>query len=202
MLIFAANPIIGTLPAWIFLGEVLTAMQIAGMLITLAGISWVLLERNNPTQKSLSPKDYIQGILLGLVAAAGQAGGMVSAKIGLYGDFPAISGQIIRVGSATLVIWLLTIFSGKVRQTIDKLKGQSKAVRYLLIASFLGPFLGVFFSLVAIQNAEVGIASTLMSLQPVILIPIGYYFFKEKITWRAVVGTVVALVGVAVIFFV
>jgi drug/metabolite transporter (DMT)-like permease len=52
----------------------------------------------------------------------------------------------------------------------------------------------------AIQNTEIGIASTLMSLQPIILIPIGYYFFKETITMRAIIGTLVTLVGVAVIF--
>ncbi len=202
MLVFATNPIIGALLAWLFLGEALTALQIVGMFITLAGVAWVMFERNNPAQQSLSPKEYLIGILLGLAAAAGQAGGMVTAKLGLYGDFPTLSGQIMRVSSAAVIIWLVTIFSGKVRQNFAALKAQPKAVQHILIASFLGPFLGVFFSLFAIQHTEIGIASTLMSLQPVFLIPIGYYFFKERISWRAVVGTVIALIGVGVIFLV
>jgi drug/metabolite transporter (DMT)-like permease len=202
MLVFAVNPVIAAILAWIFLDETLGRTQILGMAITLVGIAWVMLERNNPTQRELTPKAYATGILLAALAGAGQAGGSVTAKLGLYGEFPALSGQIMRVGVATIVIWLLTLLSGKARQTIHTLTSQPKSFQYILVASFLGPFLGVFFSLVAIQNAEVGIASTLMSLQPVILIPIGFYFFKEEISWQSVAGTVVTLIGVAVIFMV
>ncbi|MCB2178779.1 DMT family transporter [bacterium] len=202
MLIFAINPIFAAVLAWLFLGESLTAIQLLGMSITLAGIAWVMMERSNPSKQALSPKDYANGIFLAVLAALGQAAGSVTAKMGLYGDFHALSGQIIRVGVGTVAIWVLTLLGGKARQTIEALKSQPKAVQQILIASFLGPFLGVFFSLVAIQNAEVGIASTLMSLQPVFLIPIGYYFFKERISWQAIAGTVVTLAGVAVIFLV
>ena len=202
MLVFALNPILGAVLAWLFLGEDLTGMQLLGMAITLAGIAWVLFERNNPTQQELTPKAYAMGIFLAVLAAMGQAGGMVSAKLGLYGDFPTLSGQIMRVGTATVIMWAITLVSGKARHTVEAVRNSPTAFKQILLASFLGPFLGVFFSLLAIQHAEIGIASTLMSLQPVILIPIGYYFFKEKITWQAVAGTLVALAGVGVIFLV
>jgi len=202
MLIFTVNPIIATLLGWLFLGETLTPTQLLGMGITLGGIGWVMLERNNSVQRELTPKAYTTGILLAVLAGAGQATGAITAKLGLYGDFPVLSGQIIRVSIAVVGIWILTFLRGKARQTIQALKDQPKAIRFILIASFLGPFLGVFFSLVAIQHTHVGIASTLMSLQPIFLIPIGYYFFKEEISWRSIVGTIVALAGVAVIFLV
>ena len=202
MLIFALNPIIAALLAWVFMGENLTGVQILGMAITLAGISWVLFERSNSTQQTLSPKEYTIGILLGVAAAAGQAGGSVTAKLGLYGDFPALSGQIIRVGAAAVVMWVLAAVNRKVRENISILRQQPKAVRHMLLASFIGPVMGVFFSLVALQKSEVGIASTLMSLQPIFLIPIGYFFFKETISWRATVGTLITIIGVAIIFLV
>ena len=200
MLIFAVNPIIAALLGWLVLDESLRGTQILGMVITLAGIAWVMLERGNPAQRELTPKAYATGIFLAVLAGAGQAIGAVTAKLGLYGDFPTLSGQIIRVSIAAVAIWILTFISRKARVTWLALKSQPKAVSYILIASFLGPFLGVFFSLLAIQNTKIGIASTLMSLQPIILIPIGYYFFKETITVRAIIGTLVTLVGVAVIF--
>jgi drug/metabolite transporter (DMT)-like permease len=202
MLIFAANPIVAAILAWIFLDESLTLTQIIGMLVTLVGIGWVMLEQNDSDQEPEGRKAYAVGVLLAFLAAIGQAGGAVTAKLGLYGDFPALSGQIMRVSIATILIWIFSLISGRARGTISTLKEKPKAVQHILIASFIGPYLGVFFSLVAIQNAEIGIASTLMSLQPVILIPIGVYFFKEKITWRAVAGTIVALVGVAIIFLI
>jgi len=202
LLIFTVNPIIAALLGWLFLGETLSPTQLLGMLITLGGIAWVMLERNNSVQRQLTPKAYTTGIILAALAGAGQATGAVMAKLGLYGDFPVLSGQIIRVSIAVVGIWVLTILSGKARSTFQALKDQPKAVRFILIASFLGPFLGVFFSLVAIQHTHVGIASTLMSLQPIILIPIGYYFFKEEISWRSILGTLIAIIGVAVIFLV
>jgi len=52
-----------------------------------------------------------------------------------------------------------------------------------------------------VQLTHVGIASTLMSLSPVILLPLSHRVFKERITPRTILGTVVALVGVAMIFW-
>ena len=87
--------------------------------------------------------------ILAALAGAGQAAGSVTAKMGLYGDFPALSGQIMRVGIGMVVMWLLTFIGGKARATVQALVDQPKAFQHILIASFLGPFLGVFFSLVA-----------------------------------------------------
>jgi drug/metabolite transporter (DMT)-like permease len=58
------------------------------------------------------------------------------------------------------------------------------------------------FPAVSGQILRVSIAITLMSLQPIILISIGLHFFKQKTSWCAVAGTLVALIGVAVIFLV
>lgn len=52
--------------------------------------------------------------------------------------------------------------------------------------------------MVAVQRAHVGIASTLMALSPIIVIPLAYWVFYERISPRAVAGTVVAIVGAAI----
>jgi drug/metabolite transporter (DMT)-like permease len=44
------------------------------------------------------------------------------------------------------------------------------------------------------------VASTLMALPPVIVLPISYFIFREKVGWQAVAGTVLAIAGVAVLF--
>ncbi len=62
-----------------------------------------------------------------------------------------------------------------------------------------GPFLGVTLSLVALAKAPVGIASTLMALVPVFLLPVSRFFFKEPVGLRAVAGTLLAVGGVAVL---
>jgi drug/metabolite transporter (DMT)-like permease len=45
----------------------------------------------------------------------------------------------------------------------------------------------------------VGVASTLMSLPPVFLLPISHFVFGERIGLRAVAGTLVAIIGVAML---
>jgi drug/metabolite transporter (DMT)-like permease len=42
----------------------------------------------------------------------------------------------------------------------------------------------------------------LMALPPVIILLISYFVFKEKIGWQAVLGTVLAIAGVAILFLV
>ena len=64
----------------------------------------------------------------------------------------------------------------------------------------LGPLFGVWLSLVAIDLAPIGIATTLMALPPVFLLPIGRFVFGERITAHAIFGTFVALAGVALLF--
>jgi drug/metabolite transporter (DMT)-like permease len=41
-----------------------------------------------------------------------------------------------------------------------------------------------------------------MALPPVIILPVSYLAFKEKIGWQAVLGTGLAIAGVAVLFLV
>jgi drug/metabolite transporter (DMT)-like permease len=41
-----------------------------------------------------------------------------------------------------------------------------------------------------------------MSLPPVIILPVSYFAFKEKIGWQAVMGTILAIQGVAILFLV
>jgi drug/metabolite transporter (DMT)-like permease len=39
-----------------------------------------------------------------------------------------------------------------------------------------------------------------MALPPVILLPVSYFVFKEKIGWQAIFGTKIAFAGVAILF--
>lgn len=204
LLMFSLSPLLATGMAFIFDGETLTTIQILGMGITLAGVGWVVTERTaaQEDQKQIAPRAYIIGLLFALGGAAGQAGGLYTARLGMYGDFPVISAQIIRMLCATALMWIITIFSGQAGKTFRSLREKPIAIKYIAIASVLGPFLGIFFSLLAIQHTSMGVASTLQALPPVFLIPISYFFFKEKISFRAITGTVIALAGVVVLFLV
>jgi len=200
MLMMSMAPMIATIQAWIFLGEIMSAEQIAGILITIGGIAWVVMEGNgNNNQKN---RDYARGMLYGLGGAIGQATGLVLAKNGLFGEFSPISGNIIRMIMATVVLWVVAFIRRETGKTLRTLAEDRRGMGFTIAGAIVGPFLGVSFSLLAVQRTAVGVASTLMALPPLFLLPLSYAVFRERFGWGAVVGTFLTVFGVAILFFV
>lgn len=201
-LMMAVAPVISAILAWVFLGESLSWLKIAGILVAVAGVILVVLERNGAQAGAErgERRRYALGVLFGLGAALGQAGGLILAKRGLSGDFPAVSGVVIRMTIAVITMWLPALINGQWRSTLQLAFENRRILGHIALGATFGPFLGVWLSLVAVQATYVGVASTLMALTPVIVLPILKWGFKEQITWRAVAGTVVALSGVALLF--
>ncbi len=202
MLLLSTAPALASLWAWWFLGEALSIPQLGGILVTMVGVAWVVLARDAKTEHIKSARRYALGILCGLGAAAGQAGGLILAKEGAAGGFPALSATLMRMASATAVLWLYTGSRGNIRETMTRLAADWSTGWLILAGSFLGPVLGVTLSLFAIQYIEVGIASTLMALPPIFLLPLCYLIFREPIGWQAALGTGLATAGVALMFLV
>ena len=73
-------------------------------------------------------------------------------------------------------------------------------MRWLLMGTFFGPVIGISTSLLAVQKAPLGVATTLMALPPVFLLPIGYFVYKERPGWQAAAGTLAAIGGIALMF--
>jgi len=198
MLMMSLAPLLSAGLAWAFFGETLTDVQTLGVLVTLTGIAWVITRRGQsaPSQ-TCSP---LQGVLFGLGAAAGQAVGYVLSKKGLADNFSPIAGNSIRMLAAVIVRWALASFQGKAKLTIESMRTNPKVFGWLSIAAFTGPVLGATLSLFALQHTQVGVASTLIALPPVFLLPVSWLVFKEKFDLSAVLGTLVAIGGVALLF--
>jgi drug/metabolite transporter (DMT)-like permease len=198
--IMALDPVFSALIAWIWLGEKLTPVEIIGILVTVFGVGWVVMEQRNG-QSSHTRKDLILGILCGIGAVLGQAIGFVLSKKGLANNFSPLSGVLMRIIVASSVMWILALFSGQMKETVKGFT-ESTARNNILAGSVLGPCLGVWLSMVAVQLIPVGIASTIMATRPILMLPLSKIIYKENISMRAIIGTVIALIGVSVIFLV
>ncbi|MEO0129714.1 MAG: DMT family transporter [candidate division WOR-3 bacterium] len=197
MLLMSLSPIFGSMLAWIFLGENLNLIEVSGIVITIAGISLVLYDKRETERKN---KDFLAGVFCGLGASLCQALGYFASKKGLlYNNFPALSGNLIRIMSGAIFIWIIALFQKQAFRTVLLLSNK-KADIAMLGGAVFGPFIGVWLSLIAIQHSYIGIASTLMALPPVILIPLSHWIFKERVTYIAIIGTLIAVFGVALIF--
>jgi drug/metabolite transporter (DMT)-like permease len=198
ILLLSLAPIFGSIIAWVFFGETLTLPQIIGIILALAGIGWVVMSHAEPPD---TPHGHTKrGVFFGVLGGLGQAVGLVLSKQGMFGDFSPFQANAIRMLAALIFTWLWTTFEGKAGATLAALREKPRAIRLIALGALVGPLLGVSSSLLAVQHAEIGVASTLMALSPVIVLPISYFAFKEKIDWQAIVGTMLAIAGVAVLF--
>lgn len=150
-------------------------------------------------RRGVTPRRYGRGVWLAIGGAAGQAVGLLFSRQGLAGGYSAISATLVRVSVAAVILALAAFARGALRRRLEAMKDR-KALLEITAGALTGPALGVILSLVAIAHASIGVASTLMSLTPVLLLPVSHFLFRERISARAVAGTVMALLGVVLLF--
>ena len=195
-LLMALAPIFAAVTGVLFLAEVPGAQALAGIALTLGGVAWVVGERS--TEASLRNHRFA-GVALGVTGAACQGFGLVLAKLGMAGEVAPLAATWVRITVATSVIWLLTAVSGRAAG-IGVLPSMRRAGRFIVAGAFFGPFVGVWLSLTAARATAVGVAATIMATSPVLIIPLVMLTERYRPTTRAVLGTVAAIAGVALLF--
>ncbi len=197
LLLMSLVPPLTAIIGWLVLGEVLGPRELAGMALTVAGVSWVVLERQ-PATKTGGGRLPLGGVLLGVGAAAGQATGLVLSKFGMAGYDPFAATQI-RVIAGTAAFMVLFTFVGWWPRVAAALEDRG-AIGRTAVGAFFGPFLGVSLSLVAITYTATGVAATIIALMPVLVIPPSVVLFKDRVSARAVAGSLVAVAGTGLLF--
>lgn len=203
LLIMSLVPPFAALLSWIFLDEGLGYQNFFGMSLTIAGIAMVILGKTEDEKEALPGLRLkltysVQGLVLALVGALGQAGGLVMSKFGM-GSYDAFNATQIRVIAGSAGFAVLYLFWKKWPNVIRGMRDR-KAMAILSIGALFGPFLGVSFSLLAVQLTNTGVASTIMAMTPVLIIAPAAIIYKEKIRTREIIGAILAVMGVAVFF--
>lgn len=215
-LLGAIAPVVVAVASVPLLGENVTPVAAAGMALTLGGVAWVVVERpaDGETHGSLA-----RGIVLGVLAAAGQGLGAICAKAGL-GDAPAdtvlggyaaadgtlvsvtaLEGTFIRMlaGCAGMLVWAAV--RGRVGELVRS-TSDGRAMAMATGGAVFGPFVGVWLSLVAFKHTrQTAVAQTIMSFSPVLVIVIARAVHHERPSARAWLGSFAAISGVAVLAF-
>ena len=204
VLIMALSPIFASIGAYALTGETISPTAIAGISVTLAGIIIVILEREDRSgRKTVANGVKLRGFSLALVGAVGQGIGLAFSRKGINLDPNALinplSATLMRMVFGALFVWISLMVIGKLPELRKALDDKS-GIKHTAAAAFIGPFLGVTLSMVAVTFTQAGIAQTLMSLMPVMIIPVVWAVNKQKTSWRGMLGALIAVVGVAIIF--
>jgi len=209
LLIMSTAPIWATLLGWLVLGETLGPGALAGIGITIAGIAWVIFERSHQPADDRPHPHRVRGLVLAGVGALCQGGGLLISKAGMgHGWLPsdqhlgALPATQVRIAAAILFMtpvifarWRLT--RGKPEHVIPR-RTLWIGLAFTALGAFVGPFLGMWMSLVTADLTPLGVAQTLCSLAPVMIVPM-VVLMGERVSARASVGAVIAVAGVGVL---
>lgn len=196
---------------WLILGQDLGWKSLLAMLVTMTGIGITVLGHGDGGKISLDIP--VKGVLLGVGAALGQGLGLVISGIGLnhyLAEVPAevlpgiegfipFSSNMIRciVGFVACAVYVAVTKSG---DGMNAFLHDGRSQRAMAIVVVTGPVIGVGFSIMALRYTAAGIASTLQSMTPILLLLPSHWMFGEKITARSVLGAVISVIGVSMFF--
>jgi len=198
LLVMSLVPPLTALMGWLVLGEGLAAMDLLGMALTVGGVVYVVLERRPEGDREATGRDRRHGILLALGGALGQAAGLILSKLGMgsYDAFGATQIRVIAGLAGFAVIFCVVRWWPRVAAAAK----DGRAMAIIGAGAIFGPFLGISLSLLAVQHTEAGAAATIMAIVPVLIIAPSVLIKKERVSLRAVLGAIVAVVGVGVMF--
>jgi len=197
MLIMSTVPPITAITGFFIMGEKITVLGLAGMIITIVGIALVILTKN-PGNKKVRLSHPIKGLVYAFIGALGQAFGLVFSKLGM-GSYDPFAATQIRIIAAIIGFSIVISVLKKWGELIVAVKDR-RAMKYISIGSLFGPFVGVSLSLLAVQHASTGIVSTITSITPILLIPVSIIVFKERIFPREIFGAIITLLGISLLF--
>ena len=197
-----------------FLMAVILQLFWLGIILVVGGVAWVILQRPEPTSPYATTR-RVRGVLLALLAAACQAAGLLFSKQGMGHGWlepaerlspqAATYGRMLFAGLGVLPLLALHVYrqrAGRVTYGLPPRIGSARAgLAFAACGAVVGPFLGVWMSLVASDRAPLGVAQTLCSLPPIFLLPFAATIHKERIGLRAVLGALIAVGGAALLFF-
>lgn len=214
------SPATAALSAWLLMGESLSSLALVGMGVTMLGIGLSVLGRGQAHngRRKVQLQLPLSGLLYGVGAAVGQGLGLVFSAKGLKVYTAVVDAQPLAAHTASALhttlpfaATLMRAVAGLVGFTVLLLLSRhrggfvpalrdARGMGIMLCAVFFGPFFGVSLSLLATQFTATGIAMTLMSLSPIMILWPAHVFFGQHITWREVLGAVVSVIGVSLFF--
>ncbi|MCE1207551.1 MAG: DMT family transporter, partial [Spirochaetia bacterium] len=205
------TPLFTTLFAFLFLGETMEPIRLVGMGVVIIGILIVVITRQRADAESHAassaqktgrkplPAGMMKGYVFAFFSSVFQALGLIFSKTGL-GSYNAISGTQIRVMMAIVGFAIQAVLMKQTRQVFVLPRKDKTVFSATASGAVFGPFLGVVFSLFALQNTQAGTASTLMALTPILIIPPSVILLKQKVKAMEIVGAIIAVCGAALFF--
>jgi drug/metabolite transporter (DMT)-like permease len=204
MMAMATAPVFTVLIAWIAIDEALGWRALVGIVVVMGGVMMAILGKDpgggdfaDPERRTLR-----RGYLLALIAAAGQGLGSAFVKIGMAGgavEVSPLSATFVRMVFAWAAYWIAVVPRHDLRALLRPLRDR-RGTGALALATFFGPYVSVYVSILAIRHAEAGVAQVLLGTVPIFVFLPSWLVYRDRPSGIALVGVVVAVAGGALLF--
>ena len=185
----------------LILNEKMDLFEFVGCLFVFIGVVIAITygtKRNNTHRWEKIEGSIKIGIIFGILAALGQAVGIIMMKPILNAGADPIASAAIRT-TVSAILLSFTYFS-KHQMIIDKSKYSLNIILKTIVSGFLGMALGMSLLLIALQKGDAGIIATLSSTSPIMILFLLWMITQKIPTKGAWSGTFVAIVGTSLIF--
>lgn len=200
-ILFSSNAVFSVMLGWLFLGEKLGAMTLAGIALALGGVALAILfgKRREDAHKWEAVNGPLwAGVGIGLFAGLCQAVGSIIARPVMAAGADPLAIAAIRVGIAALALTLAMAsgFSAARARAIltPKLAGQ------VALSGFAAMGVGMTLLLYALRGGDVGVVATLSATTPALVLPLLWWRTGERPPAPAWLGAALVIAGSGLIF--
>jgi drug/metabolite transporter (DMT)-like permease len=192
---------------FLLLGEGMSWIGMVGIAFSIGGMIWFLTSGQSkkdaaPIQKHGSIR---KGILFGVLAGLCQGFNIAISKKGLLDTSYSLSplhATWIRIFAATLIYYLFTISRGRLKKDVIVIVRDGKEIiTKVTLATMWGLVLSVVLLMWSITYCKVAVVQTIVSLVPIVVVPMAYVLYKEKMTFKAMIAAAVSVAGVFVLIW-
>ncbi|MXQ12284.1 DMT family transporter [Microvirga makkahensis] len=195
---------------FLVLGETLGPSQLVGCALVAGGIAFAVGFSRKPaasgtgSDRNASIHAEVRlsaaGVLLAVLAAFGQAVGILSMRPVMLDNPDPFAVMAARGLVAVIVLWAWHLaFPGTWKTGITV--PDWKTLARVSLGVFIGYVVGMSMLMIALTGTSVAVASTLSSMAPVAILPMLWLRTGTRLAWQAWCGAFVTVLGTAVLFW-
>jgi drug/metabolite transporter (DMT)-like permease len=136
----------------------------------------------------------LKGIIFGLISVLSMSVSVILTKKGLA-EISTVYATLIRMLAGTVGMLLVGILTHRLGRWVTPFRN-ARLIWQFSLAVCVITFGGFWLSIVAFKFTSVAVANSLISTEPIFILPLSAIFLKEKVTFQAVMGAAIATIGV------
>jgi len=196
-------PIVPVAIAWLFIGERLAWPVLGGIAMIIGGITYTAAYESDPEANAEPGRFSMKGIIIAIGGTLFHGTGAVMARQAFLSapEIDPVLATAVRVVSSAIILCIFAACTGGLFRAVRQLQSPPVLLR-VTMGALSGPVIGMIFYISAFKYTPAGIVTTLSGLSPILILPIIVLRYHVKIRREAIIGTILAVAGVAVMVLV